>query len=493
MHKTKLNKNQKKNTTTEKNKLKTKKRENKIKSKIKSKTKIKNSPSIENYLKLYENGNRIRLLIMPNRSETATATLYFYFKVGSKHEKPKHFGISHFIEHMIYKGSKHYPNYLNITKIFDSNGISFNAFTSKDMTAYFYKFLSTPNNVELICKITADMLFNPLMLENEINPERNVIIQELKDNIDDIDEYINDVLETKILTGHPLANPIIGNITSLNNIKRGDLIAYHKQYYNPSNLLISFSGKMQHSYMECFNKYFSNDTLSNLNSKISMFLPLSLDLQRPMEIIPFTDTDIDTSLKCKIDCISKSLKQDYVHIIFKTAGYLDPNILIYKLLANILGGSMSSRLFIILREKLGLVYTIKCSLSNYEEVGYFDIITQCEHKNTIKCIEHIIKQLKILIKNGINTKELEENKKNYNDVFKMQFDDIDFENEYYSKQLLFNKKPETFSSRILKISSITENDINTISQQLFNFHKMHIITFGNIKEHAIRECIIPLI
>ena len=124
------------------------------------------------HVKLYKNDSGTRLLILPNRDETATASIYFNFKVGSKNEPKEINGISHFIEHMIFKGSPKFPNYLDISKTFDANGISFNAYTSKDTTAYHYKFLSTKENLNIICKITSDMIMNPLMREKEINTER---------------------------------------------------------------------------------------------------------------------------------------------------------------------------------------------------------------------------------------------------------------------------------------------------------------------------------
>ena len=108
-----------------------------------------------------------------------------------------------------------------------------------------------------------------------------------------------------------------------------------------------------------------------------------------LPLIPF----IDKHQNYKINCFYKSLTQDYINIVFKTQGYYDPNTYYYKLLENILGGNMSSRLFVEIREKLGLAYTIKCDITNYEEVGYFNIYSQNETKDTIKCLEHIFKEL----------------------------------------------------------------------------------------------------
>ena len=103
--------------------------------------------ALQNQIQLYTNGYGTRLLMLPNRKETEAASLYFYFKVGSKNETPDINGVSHFIEHMLFKGSPKFPNYLDISKTFDSNGIDFNAYTSKNITAYHYKFLSTLNEV----------------------------------------------------------------------------------------------------------------------------------------------------------------------------------------------------------------------------------------------------------------------------------------------------------------------------------------------------------
>jgi len=200
------------------------------KKKHNTKTK-KHTNSPETNIRLLKNSNDIRMLLMPYRNETQTASIFFYFKVGSKNEPLEINGISHFIEHMIFKGSPKFKSYLDISKTFDANGISFNAFTSKDMTAYHYKFLSTPENLEIICKITSDMILNPLMREKDIDTERNVIIQEMNDDADDIDEFIGDTIECRIFDGHPLGNTIIGTLKTINSINRKELIEYHKKYY----------------------------------------------------------------------------------------------------------------------------------------------------------------------------------------------------------------------------------------------------------------------
>ena len=457
-----------------KSKIKSKMKSESRKKKIHEKSHKKTHKHNKIEMKLYKNHNDTRLLVMPNRNETTTASIYFFFKVGSKNETEKISGISHYIEHLIFKGSPKYPNYLDISKTFDSNGISFNAYTSKDITAYHYKFLSTKENLDIICKISSDMLMNPYMREKDIKTERNVIIQEYNDDLDDIDEFISETIEKCLLEGHPLGRSIIGTLKTINSINRKEIVEYHKKYYRLDNLTIGFSGRMHNDYFPLIEKYFGG---------INSYNQISLDTPGLLQIIPF----VDKHPKFVIDCFSKDLKQDYIHIIFKTKGYLDPMINYYKLLVNILGSNMSSRLFVEIREKLGLVYSIKCDTTNYEEIGFFDIYTQNEPKDTIKCISAIFKELVKIKEHLVSDTELKENKKNYCDIFKTNFDDIEYEIEHYSKFILTSRPIETLEMRINSIQSITALDIKNVSRELFDFNKAHIITFGKANKSHIEK------
>jgi predicted Zn-dependent peptidase len=437
-------------------------------------------PAIQD-VRLLENAHNTRLLLMRNRNETSTASIYFFFKVGSKNELTEVMGISHFIEHMLFKGSPKYPSYLDISKTFDANGISFNAFTSKDMTAYHYKFLATSENMDIICRITSDMIFHPLMREKDLNNERNVIIQEMKDDEDDIDEWINDNLEACILAGHPLEHPIIGNLKTLHAIGRKELIDYHNSYYRRDNLVIALSGCICPGYLQTLDKYFSHSRGDKFKETESR--------QRESSIVPY----IDRNPRMSIDCFQKDLQQDYVFMIFKTRGAFDPMINHYKMLANILGGNMSSRLFVKIREQLGLVYSVRCGMTNYEEVGYFGISTQNENKTTLKCIEHILLELDKIKEHGVTEKELQDSKKNYCDIFVTNFDDIEYENEYYAKQILFNLPLEPAQKRLDKVRAVTTSELINVAKELFDYNKMHIITFGAVKKHQIEKKIKPKI
>jgi predicted Zn-dependent peptidase len=429
-----------------------------------------------NNLNFYQNKDGVKLIIMPNKSDSSTASIYFYFKVGSKNEELDYLGISHLVEHMVFKGSDNYNTYLEISRPLDAAGINFNAFTNKEVTGYNFKFLSTIENINLILKIAKDMCLNPLMRIKDFELEKKVVIQELKDDKDDIDEFIEDETEKILFNDHPLSRTIIGTMKTLNNIKLLNLKNYYKKYYNLDNLLIGISGNIHQKFYNIINTHFKPFTKYDLKTLGT----------NPVSLYPYIETQNYHIIKC----IPKSLEQNHVKIIFKTNGFFDiANNNIYRLISNILGGNMSSRLFVELREKLGLVYNIKCKIVNYEEIGYFVIYLQCDHKNTLKCLDKILFELNKFVENNITLNELNSFKTNYINQFISSFDDIENENEYYSEQILFNRKIETIKDKINFIQNISIIDIANASRYLFNLNKVTIIIFGKSNSNNIETII----
>ena len=158
---------------------------------------------MEHNPKIYSFDNGMQILSLQD-DNSHSISIYFYIKVGSKDE-PLHLnGISHFIEHMVWKGTPNFKNPLSITRYLDSIGASYNAFVNKYLTAYHYKFPSNLQSLDKICKINNEMLFKAIMREKDIQVERNVILEELKSDLNDPDKYFDDQLEKKIFKDHPL-------------------------------------------------------------------------------------------------------------------------------------------------------------------------------------------------------------------------------------------------------------------------------------------------
>lgn len=423
-----------------------------------------------NYYK-YQNGMKFVTL---QDKKYRSMILYFYVRVGSINENDKINGISHFLEHMLFKGTKKYPTHVEINGLLDSKGIDFNAFTYKNMTAYYFKFIPNDDNLKLVCNIIYEMLFRSLNRKKDLEVERNVVIQEFNEMIDTPDDYIGEIIEDFVFKGHKLGMSIIGTKKSILNISRKDIIEFYDQHYQPKNMLISMTGNFPLRYKSLIEKYF-------IKSKIVPNLKYS-----PCSIIT---PAIMSPKPIKLHYHPKKLQQTFLSIIFPINGMIDSNNNTYRLISNILGGNMSSRLFIKVREELGLVYSISANISNYLDTGYFIIDTKTEPNKTTQVFKAIINELKLIKSKLVESKELDSNKKNFIDIFKTSFDDLEKISEYYSEQYLFETSIETVGSRIKKIKSINRKHILEVSNKLFDFTKIMVVCYGSCEPKKINKII----
>ena len=426
----------------------------------------------KNETNYYQYQNGMKFMTLQNKT-FQSMILYFYVKVGSKDETPDNNGISHFLEHMLFKGTSKYPSHIKINGILDSKGIDFNAFTYKNMTAYYFKFIPEEDNLKLVCNIIHEMLFKSLNRKKDLDVERNVVVQEFNEMMDTPDDYVEEIIEDFVFKGHKLGMSIIGTKKSIHNISRQDIVDFYNKYYVPKNMLISMTGNFPIKYKELVEKYFiKSKEISNIYNPCSNIRTITLPIKEH-----------------KLRYEPRKLKQTFLSIVFPSQGLFDKNNNFYRIIANILGGNMSSRLFVKVREEMGLAYSVSASISNYEEAGYFIIDTKTEPEKTTQAFKAIINELKLLKKKGLTKKELDSNKKNYIDIFKTSFDDLEKLAEYYTEQYLFQSKIETMESRIKSMENISVKDIQQVINDLFNFNKMMVICYGKCEEKKIKSVI----
>ena len=419
----------------------------------------------------YQNG--MRFMSLQNKS-FQSMIIYFYVKVGSKDESKEVNGISHFLEHMLFKGTKKYPTYKDINGVLDSKGIDFNAFTYKNMTAYYFKFLPKEQNLKLVCNMIYEMLFHSLNKKKDLDVERNVVIQEFNEMLDTPDDYVNDIIEEFIFQDHSLGMPIIGNKKTINNIDTSDIKTFYDKYYQPENIFISLTGNFPFKYIDIIEEKFIKSKKIVKNPELPC-----------IPITPFNIIQKEQQLKY----VPRKLQQTFLTIAFPIGGLFDSDNNIYKLISNILGGHMSSRLFVKVREELGLTYSISCSVSNYEESGYFSIDTKTEPNKTNDAFRAILKELVNIKKHKVLNTELKSNQTNYCDIFKSNFDELENLAEYYGEQYLFNNKIETVSDRIKNINLINSQKILEVCNKLFDFNKMMVVCYGHCNPKKINGII----
>ncbi|MBU1180434.1 insulinase family protein, partial [Patescibacteria group bacterium] len=294
--------------------------------------------------------NGTRLIAVPQDS-TGAFTVLVLFSVGSRYETRNINGISHFIEHLMFKGTKRRPNTLSISKELDQFGAEYNAFTSKDYTGYYIKINSEHRDTAM--DIVSDMLYNSKLDEKEINRERNVILEEIHMYRDNPMMHIEDILEEEMFGDTPLGWSIAGYEKTMAKITRKNIVDFYSRHYIPKNTVVVFSGDLKKMDIKKEGeKYFGKNKAGKPATKYPQFTE---------------------QIKSKVKVNFKETGQFQLAIGLPGLKYGDKDMPALGLLANILGGTMSSRLFIQVRERRGLAYFVRAMLSPYQDTGAFII------------------------------------------------------------------------------------------------------------------------
>lgn len=387
-------------------------------------------------------------------------------KVGSKHENIKTNGLAHFLEHLNFRGTPKYPTANSISKILDKMGCSFNAYTTKTVTVYHFKLASHAEYINKLMDILSQILFESQHTKTDVDAERKVVMEEIKKTRDAPDDLIDDELTRLMFKGSSLELDTLGDIKTIKKIDRKTIRNFYKKYYVPNNISISMVGRVPNGTIDVIKKYFNKYPIDKHYCQ--------------SKLIPY-----QYSLKPELKVIHKP-KSDYAHLAIGFPGnsIYDNNLLSLKLLALYIGGNMSSKLFMALREKESLVYDVSCYGYGYEEGGYLGIYTSMDIKNLNKSIKIIMTELAKIHQHKFTKEELEVLKVN-----KIHYKEMEWENnyniaEYYAEQIALYPKITTTNEYIEKYKKITLKDIN-IAQNSINFSKMKVVVVGNIKRKDI--------
>jgi predicted Zn-dependent peptidase len=283
-------------------------------------------------------GLRVVTVPMPGLE---SVTLTIWVKTGSRNEDKKVGGISHFLEHMVFKGSPKRPTAKDISQAVDAIGGEFNAATSKDWTNFYIK--AAKENLETAMDVLSDMVLNPLMKSDEIEREKGTIIQEIRMYEDTPMMHIGEIFEGLIFSGNPLGRDTAGTETSVKGIQRNDFVSYRKMHYYPENMLVTVAGGINESaVLKLVEKYF-----------VSV---------KPFKGTTFKNQEfINKQTKAQFKLQTKKSEQAHLILGFTGEGRGYPERFAQSILSVILGGGMSSRLFIEVRERRGLAYSVRTS------------------------------------------------------------------------------------------------------------------------------------
>ena len=326
-------------------------------------------------------GNGLRI-ISEEMPSALSCTISVWINAGSIDEEISNNGVSHFIEHMVFKGTKN-RTALEIAEQSENVGANLNAFTDREHTCFHTRILS--EHVLIILELILDMLFNPKFQDTDFELEKQVIIEEIKMYEDTPEDLVQDILYESIWKGHPLGKPVTGTIESITNLKKKYVSSYMSDLYTPDNIIISLAGK--YDLDDIIKK--TEELTSHVSSKC-----------KKKDVPPLTITP-DVFIK------DKNIEQAHLSFATKGVSVYDEDRYTLAVMDIALGGGMSSRLFQEIREKRGLAYSISSYYNTNKLGGLFGIYAGTIPKESNLIVELILKELNTVRENGFKYDELE--------------------------------------------------------------------------------------
>ena len=370
-------------------------------------------------------------------------SLGFWFNIGARDENLRNNGISHFIEHMLFKGTKT-RSAKQISDEIESYGGYLNAFTSKEQTCYYGRGLS--ENFKKTFVVLSDMIQNPSFKDSHIKKEAGVVIDELKDIDDNPEELIFDKFEESIFNGHTLSYPIIGTEKNILSYNSNILHQFHKANYRLDNLLISVSGAIHHEEAVALAEKYFKGKRSTSNQKRKTFVK---------QIVNEVN-------------IEKEIQQVHSIVGRTTYGFNDPRRHKLKVLSTLLGDGSSSRLFQAVREKLGMTYQINTFLNSYLDVSAFGVYYSTNDKQAGKVNEIVHREFSKLRNIEVKPKELKRVKEYIKGNTLMSLESTTNRMIRLANSLLHYGKIVPIEDILIKIDSVTSEDIQKLSKEVLN-------------------------
>jgi predicted Zn-dependent peptidase len=408
-----------------------------------------------------ENGLRVLTVPMANRESAAVA---IWVKAGGRYEPKKVSGISHFLEHMMFKGTPS-RNTRQIKEAIEGVGGILNAFTGEEMTCYFAKLLKQyyPRALDVL----SDMVLHSTVPAGELAKERTVILEEIKMYRDVPSHHVHDLMGELLWPDQPLGRSLAGPPESVSRMTRADILKYKNSYYHNRNILVSVSGDVDH-----------DEVLARVADIYKTRRP-----EKPAVFVPAKSAQIHP----RTHYYEKATEQTHLVIGLHALPRMHPDRYKLGLLHIMLGANMSSRLFEEVREKRGLAYEIKSGISGYQDAGSFTVSAGVETKKTVRAVSVIMRELAKVRKSFVKPGELRRAKDYFMSQVSMGVEDtLDHLLWAGEKALCSGELPDKVEIR-REIEMATVADIQRVAQGIFRTGNLNLSLIGPVPEKMQRE------
>jgi predicted Zn-dependent peptidase len=407
------------------------------------------------------------LLTTPMRTAHAV-TLGVWLRTGSQDEIADLNGVSHFLEHIVFKGSNKRSAY-DIAATFDSLGASVDAFTTKDVVAFTIKVL--PEYFEPAVEVLADMLLNPALDPRMVQLEQGVVCEEIQEALDTPDDRLHDAFAARLYGQHRRGRPILGNPLTVRSFTPDLLRDQHRRLFSGTNMVISMAGNIMEHFPEVVARHLSAPAFEDPASQPSG------EATGPQRAAAMVDMDLEQVNPFRLEIISPII-QTYFEIGNLGVPFPHDDRMAVFLLTNILGGGMSSRIFQAVREREGLAYTIYTYSDMGRDIGLVSCSGSCSPDKLARIVDVVTVEYDRLIAEGVPKKELENNRAQ----IKSQ---LIFSLEGMVNQMFRAARNEIFYGRFMpvaelvdKVDSVSRDDLQHCAEAYFNPHSLLVATHG---------------
>ncbi len=402
--------------------------------------------------------NGLKIITVPQKG-TQAVTVLVLVGTGSKYEKRETSGISHLLEHLLFKGTEKRPNQISISEPLDRVGGIYNAFTGEDYTGYFAKVDARHFNLAL--DVISDIYLNSKIDSKEIQKEKAVIVEEINMYFDHPSSYVQSLWNRILYGDQPAGWDIAGTKESVLGISRKQIIDYMNTQYSGKNTIVCIAGNISENVEAKVKKYFSKISTENIVDKS-----------------PVIEKQIQP------ECLTYYKDTDQTHFCLGVRGYdlSDPRRFALELLGSILGGMMSSRLFIKVREQLGLAYYVRTAVSADPDTGFLVTQAGVDNKRIDKAVTVILEEYKKISQKKISADELKKAKDHYKGKMALLFEASDAQASFYGAQELLEKRILTPEQIYAKINKVSINDILEVSKDIFKSEKLNLALIGPFKD-----------
>ncbi|MDO8499736.1 MAG: pitrilysin family protein [bacterium] len=412
--------------------------------------------------------NGLTLITVPLAGTKATTVLVM-IPVGSRYESRDISGVSHFVEHMMFKGTAKRPIAQEISRELDAVGADYNAFTAKEYTGYYVKIDGAKQ--ALAFELLSDMLFHSKMEKAQMEKERNVIVEELRMYDDNPSMKISLLFDRLLFGDCPLGWDEGGSSKTVLGMDRAKLFEYYQSAYSTDNMVLVVAGNVDKKKLKVLvNKYYTKHS-KPVKNKITK-----------NNFTKFIWPTAKIPLEKRVEVEEKPVDQAHVILGFPGLHSNHPGRFAEAILLYILGSGMSSRLFVEVREKLGLAYMVHAASTNYRDAGMAYVRAGLNPAKLGQALQVIKAELKKMGEKGVTAKELTDAKNSIAGRMALSMEESNAQADWYAKQFWFMDKVQTPDDVLKKIRSVTVRDVKATAKQLFNFDQMRVAVIGPVKK-----------